>query len=79
MSEKSNVVSLADVRKLVERKKASQRSPSEQELLDALEKLIVLADDHAQRLASLEKTLRKTLKLIATRLSADPSYEELKE
>ena len=72
----SNVVSIAEVRKLVERKKASQRSPSEQELLDALEKLIVLADDHSRRLVSLEKTLRKTLKLLATRLSADPSSEE---
>jgi hypothetical protein len=62
----TNVVSLTSVRKLVARKKAANRTAGEQELLDAVEKLIALADDHSQRLDGLEQTLHKTLKLLAT-------------
>ena len=61
----SNVVSLTSVRKLVARKKAGNRTAGEQELLDAMEKLVALADDHSQRLTGVEATLRKALKLLA--------------
>jgi hypothetical protein len=75
----SNLVSLTSVRKLVARKKAANRTAGEQELLDAVEKLIALADDHSQRLDGLEQTLNKTLRLLATSLASHASAESSEE
>jgi hypothetical protein len=75
----TNIVSLTSVRKLVARKKAANRTAGEQELLDAVEKLIALADDHSRRLTELEGTLNKTLRLLATSLASRDGVKSLEE